>query len=170
MQLFLPVEAEISVTKVRTDGQKDGRTNGRINGRTDRRTRWLQYSPLSMRGSIIYIHGLIWKNKSEKLTVKLSLKNENDTHSWIWNNNYLITYENSGGKKGDNIKDRYTKIYKINKLLHTNKEYNHRTSFHTVTCIISNLAQSQYTCAALAREIMIPASVKEPKSIYPSLI
>ena len=49
-------------------------------------------------------------------------------------------------------------------------EYNHRTSFHTVTCIISNLAQSQYTCAALAGEIMIPASVKEPKSIYISLI
>jgi signal peptidase I len=75
-----------------------------------------------------------------------------------------------GGKRGDNIKDRYTKIYKINKLLHINKEYNHRTSFHTVTCIISNLAQSQYTCAALAGEIMIPASVKEPKSIYLSLI
>ena len=34
---FLPVEAEISVTKVWTDG----------------RTRWLQYSPHSMSGGII---------------------------------------------------------------------------------------------------------------------
>jgi hypothetical protein len=38
VQSFLPVEAEISVTKVRTDGQTEGRTNGRINGRTDKRT------------------------------------------------------------------------------------------------------------------------------------
>jgi hypothetical protein len=42
---FLPVEAEISVTKVWTDGQTDGRTDGQ--------TRWLQYSPLSMSGGII---------------------------------------------------------------------------------------------------------------------
>ena len=42
---FLPVEAEISVTKVWTDGRTDGRTDGI--------TRWLQYSPHSMSGGII---------------------------------------------------------------------------------------------------------------------
>ena len=37
MQSFLPVEAEISVTKVngRTNGRTDGLTDGQTNGRTD---------------------------------------------------------------------------------------------------------------------------------------
>jgi hypothetical protein len=43
-KIFLPVEAEISVTKVWTDWQTDGWTNGW--------TKWLQYSPLSTSGGI----------------------------------------------------------------------------------------------------------------------